>query len=92
LLSLPGVTITQFELDIGFSRFDLALDLQLHGDSFTGYLEYNGALFDQTTVRRLAARLRALLADALARPELPVSELIFDAPTPATIRGSRWKR
>ena len=37
-LSLPGVEIAPFDLDIGFSRFDLALDLQLLDDRFTGYL------------------------------------------------------
>jgi hypothetical protein len=91
-LHLPGVQITPFELDIGFSRFDLALDLQLHADRLTGYLEYSAALFDAATITRLADRLRVLLPDALARPDAAVSELAFDAGEPTAIRGSRSRR
>jgi condensation domain-containing protein len=89
-LSLPGVEITSFDLDIGFSRFDLALELQLHPGRFSGYVEYNEALFEEGTARRLASRLRTLLADALARPDATVSSLAFE-PSRA-IRGARRRQ
>ncbi len=92
LLSLPGVQITPFELDVGFSRFDLAMDLQMRAERFSGYLEYNRALFDARTVERLADRFRALLADALARPDVAVRELAFEAGVRSAIRGSRGRR
>ena len=91
-LLLPGVEIAPFDLDIGFSRFDLALDLQLQDEAFGGYLEYNRALFEEATVRRVAKGLEALLADALARPQALVSELAFDIGGSAAIRGSRERR
>lgn len=91
-LSLPDVEITPFELDVGFSRFDLAMDLQMRAEHFSGYLEYNRALFDPSTVTRLAGRFLVLLADALARPDVPVCDLNFDAGAPRAIRGSRGRR
>lgn len=91
-LSLPGVTITPFELDIGFARFDVALELQMQADRLSAYFEYNSALFDTVTVTRLAHRFRILLADALAQPDLPVSRLAFETDAPTAIRGSRGRR
>ncbi len=92
VLTLPEVEMVPFDLDIGFSRFDLALDLQLLAESFTGYLEYNRALFETATIERMAARLGALLGDALSRPQARVSELALDVGGPAAIRGSRERR
>jgi hypothetical protein len=91
-LSLPGMEIAPFELDIGFSRFDLALDLQLGEDRFGGYLEYNQALFAATTIEHLAVRLGVLLTDAVSNPGLRVSELPADREASASIRGSRRRR
>jgi Condensation domain len=89
-LSLPGVEIAPFDLDIGFARFDLALELQLHPERFSGYVEYNEALFDEGTARRLADRFRTLLTDALARPDATVSDLAFETST--AIRGARRRQ
>lgn len=91
-LELPGVSIEPFDLDIGFSRFDLALELRLLDDRFGGYLEYNDALFVPETVERLAARLEALLSDAVSEPELRVSALASDVTLSSSIRGSRARK
>ena len=90
-LALPGVSIEQFDLDIGFSRFDLALELRLLEDSFGGYIEYNGALFEPETITRLASRLSSLLVDAVFDSGLRVSELDADV-TLSAIRGSRGRK
>jgi hypothetical protein len=90
VLRLPGATIEPFDLDIGFSRFDLAIEFQLREDDIHGYLEYNTALFERGTVQRLGARLARLLEDALERPDVPVGELAWDAePGQGGIRGRR---
>jgi non-ribosomal peptide synthetase component F len=75
VLHLPGVAIEDFPLDIGFARFDLAIEFQLREDGIGGYLEYNEALLNPGTVRRLGSRLTALLRDGLARPDEPIDEL-----------------
>ncbi len=95
-LALPGVTVTPVPVDVGFSRFDLAMEVQLRPEGLAGYLEYNAALFEPGTAARLAARFGHLLADALARPDAPVAELAFATP-PGTesdggVRGARRRR
>jgi len=77
-LRLPGTTIEPFDLDIGFARFDLAIEFQFRRDAINGYVEYDTALFDSATVRRLAARMERLLMDGLARPDVPIGELAWD--------------
>jgi hypothetical protein len=89
-LQLPGLAIEPFELDIGFARFDLAIEFQLRDDALSGYVEYSQALFDELTVRRLASCLTRLLADALQRPDTAIDDLAWDAPVDhSAIRGRR---
>ena len=91
-LRLRAVEVEPFPLDIGFSRFDLALEFQLEDQAINGYLEYNSALFADATIRTLGARIARLLADALAQPDQPVAELAWE-PTGSSgaIRGRRWR-
>lgn len=99
-MRLPDVAVEPFDVDLGFSRFDLALELQLHPDAVRGYFEYNLALFAEGTIDRLLADLGALLADAVAYPDKRLSDLAFPsqgtragvAEAPASIRGARSRR
>ncbi len=88
-LQLPDLEITPLELDIGFSRFDLALELQLRETAVKGYFEYNTKLFRPETVLHLASGLAMLLEQALDRPDTPL--LALHLPTaetaPAAGRG-----
>jgi hypothetical protein len=92
-LRLAGLEVQRFDLDVGFSRFDLAIEFQLHDDArVSGYLEYNDALFEDATARRFIARLRRLSADGLARPDIPISALDWEPSGMAgSIRGRRSK-
>jgi amino acid adenylation domain-containing protein len=56
-------------------NFDLSLWLNDAGDAVSGLLQYNRALFDASTVERLARQLRTLLEAVVADPEAPVHEL-----------------
>jgi condensation domain-containing protein len=76
-LSLPGLEIEPFDLDLGFARFDLALELQLRPDRFCGYLEYNLALFEPATAAWLVDAFELLLSDAVMRPDVPVTQLAW---------------
>jgi len=75
LLDLPGVSCEPVSADIGFARFDLALELQVRPDGIGGYLEYNLALFEERTGRALVEALAALLDDAVRRPDVPLASL-----------------
>lgn len=91
LLRLPGVACEPVSPDIGFSRFDLALELQVGDGGVGGYLEYNLALFEAATARALASALGALLADALARPDVALGELSMTG-AGSTTPGIRRRR
>jgi hypothetical protein len=94
-LSLDGLDVTPMEVDLGFSRFDLALELQMHDGGIGGYLEYNSALFDADTASWLVGGLDVLLTAALGRPDAEIGDLDFPplpSRSPAGIRGSRRRR
>jgi hypothetical protein len=74
-LDLPGVRAEPVHIDLGFSRFDLAVELQMEPDRIGGYLELNQAVLDQTTGEQLLERLDQLLGAALADPAMPLWEL-----------------
>lgn len=86
-LEIPGLSIEpMFEfVDTGTSKFDLALELALDGSS-DSFWEYKTDLFEKATVVRFASEFEKVLSEALAQPDVPVSEL----PSVANLRkGSR---
>ena len=77
LLQLPGIeTVGAIPVDIGFSRFDLALELQIDAGELGGYFEYDEQLFDASTIDRLASDFEELVRRVLAAPETPLLALI----------------
>ncbi len=85
-LRLPGVRITPLPVDVGFSRFDLAMELAL-ADGLAGYLEYNSALLEPGTADAFVRRFLRVLGAAVADPDVPLATLRTAAA--AGIRGSR---
>lgn len=79
-LHLDGADVELVHVDLGFARFDLAVELQLGADAIEGYLEYDEALFDEATARGVLDRLEQLIAGAVADPDRPV----WDLPQPQT--------
>jgi hypothetical protein len=76
LPQLAGIHAVPLPVDIGFSRFDLAVELQQRdAGGYSGYVEYNLALFSEHTARGLAAALSGFVTDALARPSVPLADL-----------------
>ena len=59
-------------VDIGFSRFDLALELHVEQDRISGYFEFDRDLFDADTADRFADDLEALLEQVVADPDTPI--------------------
>ncbi|HVR99572.1 MAG TPA: amino acid adenylation domain-containing protein, partial [Thermoanaerobaculia bacterium] len=74
-LSRPGLALQPLAVDNGLTKFDLTLSLQEGPAGFEGSLSYSTDLFDRGTAARLWSRFAALLAAAVASPEVPVSEL-----------------
>ncbi|MFC9893512.1 non-ribosomal peptide synthase/polyketide synthase [Nocardia sp. NPDC127579] len=89
-VELPGLTVSGSEIETGVSQFDLQLVLTDHYDAtgepagITGHFVYATDLFDAATVAGFADRLRWLLADAAARPHLPIGDLDLLAPAERT--------
>jgi hypothetical protein len=71
-LRLAGIRAEPIPLDIGFSRFDLALELELREHALTGYFEYDRDLFDPDSVAVLVEDLGALLTAVGADPDAPI--------------------
>jgi Condensation domain len=87
LLQLSGTTTAgSVPVDIGFSRFDLALELQVDGDELSGYFEYDEDLFEGATVDALTDDLEELLRRIVEAPDTPVLALL---PTRQTSRRQK---
>ncbi len=80
---IPGSNLTwePFELDVGYSRFDLTVEFNQTAEGLTARIEYARDLFEVATIERMAAHLQALLAAIVEAPDLPIAEL--DLLTPA---------
>jgi non-ribosomal peptide synthetase component F len=85
-LVLPGLVVQPVPIDIGYSKFDLALELQLRTDRIGGYIEYNEALFEPTTTAVVAGGLEVLLRAVVADPHRPIATLPAVAPVAAPRR------
>ena len=76
-----GLTVTDEMMDIGVSKFDATLFATDLAESINFTFEYATDLFDKNTAERLLTNYTALLADALNRPDTPLTELnIFGKP------------
>lgn len=96
-LELSGVTTDTLPVDVGFARFDLALELHVLESGIAAEFVYNTDLFDRSSIERLAGDFEGLLRQVLARPEvrllsleLPSERAVGPGGTPA--RGTSIRR
>lgn len=66
--------VSDLELNIGTSRFDLSLDIRAAGESLITEFEYNTDLFEIDTITRMAGHYKQLLAEAIANPSGIIDE------------------
>ncbi|MEU6796705.1 amino acid adenylation domain-containing protein [Nonomuraea wenchangensis] len=71
-VSLPGLEVEAGSPSAPTAKFDLNLELGDDGTRFSGELRYRTDLFDEATVRRLAAWYLELLDGMLTDPDAPV--------------------
>jgi len=94
-LALSGLETEPITVDIGFSRFDMALELESRADALAGYFEFDRDLFDEATIVELVDDLDALLAGVAADPDAPVLTIALPhgrrrpAPGPGPAGGMR---
>jgi amino acid adenylation domain-containing protein len=74
-LALPGLTLTNLEIDSDTAKFELTLTMVEEAGGLTGWLEYNSDLFDAATAARLAEGYTRLLEGIAANPSCRISEL-----------------
>ncbi|HEX5753854.1 MAG TPA: amino acid adenylation domain-containing protein [Archangium sp.] len=74
-LELPGVAVEELDFEPGVARFDLTLFMRETAAGWVGLWEYDGELFDEATVARMAAHYARLLEGALADPERTLAAL-----------------
>ncbi len=74
---LPGLTLEPFAPESDTARFELSLSLTEDEGGVNGLLEYNTALFDGATARRLADHLTTVMEAMTADPERRLSDLVL---------------
>jgi len=73
----PDVGLTWSKLDIESvtAKFDLTLEMFDSGESLGGSFEYSTDLFEQATIRRIAAHFQTLLGSIASNPSERISQL-----------------
>ncbi|HEV8583000.1 MAG TPA: amino acid adenylation domain-containing protein [Thermoanaerobaculia bacterium] len=70
-----GLRILPLEIDTATAKFELALSVREGEHHLSAFLEYNTDLFEEPTVRRIAAHLETVLRGMVADPEARIAEL-----------------
>lgn len=74
-VSLPGLEISEWGLEIQSVRFDFELHVWESVEGAMATFMYNSDLFDRSTVETMAAQYESILRAAVASPETAVSDL-----------------
>ena len=83
-----GVAMEMELLRTGMSRFDLIVSLRQSEEGLITWVQYRRDLFDDDTIRRLAADYTGLLAEVVRDPDRPVSRLPLPAAEERRARDS----
>ncbi|HLE84042.1 MAG TPA: amino acid adenylation domain-containing protein, partial [Thermoanaerobaculia bacterium] len=74
-LELPGLDVELLPAQAQAAKLDLSLELEEVDGAFVGSLDFDPALFDATTIRRLAEQYTSLLEGVARAPERRLSRL-----------------
>ncbi|MDZ5650798.1 condensation domain-containing protein [Nitrospirillum sp. BR 11828] len=91
-LSMDGLTVESLPLPVRTAKFDLALgSVEQTDGGILGRLAYRTGLLGPKSAQRTVERWRALLAQAVAAPDRPITSL--DPRTPAEVAAiTAWHR
>jgi non-ribosomal peptide synthetase component F len=73
--ALPGLKVADLGLDHIHSNFDFALRIREDKDNLRATMEYNGTLFEASTIQRLLGAFQTLLTGICANPDEKISAL-----------------
>ncbi|WP_327692518.1 non-ribosomal peptide synthetase [Streptomyces sp. NBC_00459] len=73
--TLGDLDVSPIPVQLGFTKFDLTVDLRETPDGLAGTVEYNTDLYDRATVGRFIGHYTRLLRAVATDPSLPVSAL-----------------
>lgn len=74
-LQMADLDLQPLDIDAGFSKFDLRLELFERGNELSGAIEYNSDIFDTATVERMMDHFQNLLRAIIANPNQPISTI-----------------
>ncbi|MFH8386841.1 amino acid adenylation domain-containing protein [Kitasatospora sp. NPDC018058] len=74
-LDLPGITTVPHLVPRATAKCDLLLDVADDGEAMAAFFEYDSGLFDEDTVRPLAAAFTGWLDQVAAAPDTPAGRL-----------------
>ena len=74
-LDIPGLQVSVQGVRPRVARFDLTLELTECADSIDAVMEYNTALFDEATIRRMLAHFEVLLLHIALNPLARIDSL-----------------
>jgi amino acid adenylation domain-containing protein len=77
--ALAGLGTSALDVDLGNAPFDVVIEARQTDDGLRISLQYDGALFTDSTVRRLADLLEQVLRGAVADLDIPVPEMLAAA-------------
>ena len=74
-LKLPGLTLSPLTIDSRTAKFDLTLSMAETTQGLVSTFEYNTALFEASTIERIANHFEKLLMEMVADPDQALSEV-----------------
>jgi non-ribosomal peptide synthetase component F len=74
-LTLPGLELSQMDIDFAAGKFDITLLISEDQDELSGNWYYNIDLFEAATIKRMHGHFETILQNVLAQPDQPLSEI-----------------
>ena len=74
-LDLDGLVVESLEVEVGRSKFDLALLMTEQSGGLAGVLEYKSDLFDEITIAAMAGHFDVLVRAIVVDPQKALSRL-----------------
>ncbi|HLO02124.1 MAG TPA: amino acid adenylation domain-containing protein, partial [Symbiobacteriaceae bacterium] len=89
---VQGLTLSVVEIDNQTAKFDLTVAVSELPHALCVRVEYNTELFEEATVRRMAAHFQALLEAIAADPGRTLGEYSFLTPAERTLVLDQWSQ
>jgi len=88
---LPGLTLSQIDVSQELASFDLFWLLEETDDGLSGLLEYNSALFDDSTIDQFSEAFIQILQTAVQQPDTLLSAFALPGDLEAKRLASRMR-